>query len=107
MEAMPVKAPSLNSDNAIVEESNAVATTSTREKRKEEALEEGDKNGVKPKGHEEQADTYGLYDDNRYQSSTEGGIQTYRDDQYTSESKIDDVNDFTLAMYLMQNKVSL
>ena len=52
---------------------------------------------------------YELYKDLQYESTTNGPgqVQVFSDDQFKDDSKIDRVNDETLAIFLMENKVKL
>jgi hypothetical protein len=76
------------------------------EKAKEEALRRG---GIVEEQTENRPEdvVYGMYEDQKYQEHTQSGIEVMRDDKYTVENGIDQVSDYTLAMCLMENRVSL
>jgi hypothetical protein len=50
---------------------------------------------------------YELFSSPKYIEKAQGNIQVYREDKLKEESKIEAVNDFTLASFLMENKVKL
>ena len=53
-------------------------------------------------------DEYELYKDLNFSGQTEKGkVEMYNDDRFKDDSKIDDVSDVTLAIFLMENKVKL
>ncbi len=50
---------------------------------------------------------YELFSSPKYIEKAQGDIQVYREDKFKEESKIEAVNDFTLASFLMDYKVQL
>ena len=79
-------------------------------KKKEKARAEAARRGIeteearRPKQHEE---VFSMFEDSVYERETPQGIKVWREDQYTAENAIDDVSDFTVASYLMDNRVTL
>jgi hypothetical protein len=63
-------------------------------------------------GKEEEKDKkppeeYDMYKSTEYLETTGQGIRVYRDDKFAAGSNIDEVSDFTLAKYLMENSIPL
>ena len=75
------------------------------EKARSEAARRGSElEEARPKHPEE---VFGMFEDTMYEQETPQGIKVWREDQYTAENAIDDVSDFTVASYLMDNRVTL
>jgi hypothetical protein len=50
---------------------------------------------------------YDLYSEPAFKGNTPNNVEIYQDDKFKKEAKIDEVSDFTLAQFLMENKVKL
>ena len=48
-----------------------------------------------------------MFQGEKYLESTKEGIRVYWNDKFANENLIENVSDFTLANYLMENKVRL
>lgn len=77
------------------------------EEQTEETKAEKERKAKIEKERKEKEDNYELYRDPKYVQTTEQNIPVYRDDQFTDHSSIDEVNDYTLGTFLMENKVKL
>ncbi len=106
-EASRKTVPLTNDENHL--ESEARKLTQKEQRRSEKAKEEAARRGIMEEAVENKPEdvVYGMYEDERYQEKTQNGIEVMRDDKYTAESGIDKVSNYTLAMYLMENRVSL
>ncbi len=61
----------------------------------------------KNKTNETKDEVYELFKDPKYKTTTPQKVEIYHDEQFQGENEIDDVSDFTLATFLMENKVKI
>ena len=80
---------------------------SKKDERSEKAVAEAKRRGVNTTDEETPTEKYGVFEKPEYMEESKDGIQVYRDDKYTNSTRIEDASDYTLATFLMENKVSL
>jgi hypothetical protein len=73
----------------------------------ERAKAEAKRRGVDTTNAQAEEGQCGLFQDPEFTEEGKDGITVYRDDKYTKRSRIDEVSDFTLSTFLMENKVGL
>ena len=53
------------------------------------------------------ADVHDVYKDRGYETKTAEGVPVTHEDEFNATTTIDKISDFTLATYLMENKISM
>lgn len=90
---------------------NLHAQSAKQQQRTERAKAEIQRRGLQNAGDSSQSQepqgTYELYQDESWSQNTDSGIKVFRDDQFTRTKAISEVNDYTLATFLMENRVCL
>jgi hypothetical protein len=81
----------------------------TKEHKGNKNTQQGDKTetAAKNKTNETKDEVYELFKDTKYKTTTPQKVDIYHDEQFQGENEIENVSDFTLATFLMENKVKI
>jgi hypothetical protein len=81
----------------------------TKEHKVNKNTQQGDKTetAAKNKTNETKDEVYELFKDTKYKTTTPQKVDIYHDEQFQGENEIENVSDFTLATFLMENKVKI
>jgi hypothetical protein len=94
-----------NTHKKTIKPSNHKTIQASQKNKVREQAAKSNKDNAKSK--DKPAEVYDLYKDLKYVETTNNDVQIYKDDQFKNESEINNVSDFTLATFLMEQKVKL
>jgi hypothetical protein len=94
-----------NTHKKIIKPSNHKTIQVSQKNKVTEQAAKSNKDNAKSKV--QPAEVYDLYKDLKYVETTNNDVQIYKDDQFKNDSEINNVSDFTLATFLMEQKVKL